>query len=83
MVIEGTVISAETGLSATFQGVEQPYARCVVARLDDPTRHVEARILGPTELPFAIGDTVRLEVLRAVTDRREGVVRFDCRILPQ
>ena len=83
MIIEGSVISAETGLSATFQGVEQPYVRCVVARLDDPQRHAEARILGLRDLPVAIGETIRLEVLRAVTDRREGVVRFDCRILTQ
>ena len=28
-----------------------------------------------------IGGEVRLEVLRAITDRKAGVVRFDCRLL--
>ncbi|HEV2237871.1 MAG TPA: hypothetical protein VGR57_14525 [Ktedonobacterales bacterium] len=80
-MIEGTVLSKETGLRASFEGREQPYVRCVIARLDDPERHAEARVVGLEDLPVEVGGIVRLEVTRVVTDRREGVVRFDCRLL--
>ena len=46
MIIEGTVLTKETGLSAIFEGVEQPYVRCTIARLDQPEVHAEARIVG-------------------------------------
>jgi hypothetical protein len=81
MIIEGTIVSKETGLRASFAGVEQPYVRCTIARLDDPERHAEARIVGIEDLPIPIGGRIRLEVVRVVTDRREGVVRFDCKLL--
>ena len=80
-IIEGTLISKETGLRASFEGTEQPYVRCVISRLDDPVRHAEARVVGLEDIPVEVGGTVRLEVTRVVTDRREGVVRFDCRLL--
>lgn len=80
-MIEGTVLSKEIGLSATFGGVEQPYVRCVIARLDDPARHAEARVVGVSDVPVAIGEQIKLEVTRVVTDRREGVVRFDCKLI--
>ncbi|HKB49079.1 MAG TPA: hypothetical protein VKC57_15345 [Ktedonobacterales bacterium] len=81
MIIEGTILTKETGLSASFAGVEQPYVRCMVARLDNPEVHSEARIVGVSDIPQRIGDVVKLEVTRVVTDRRAGVVRFDCRLL--
>ena len=81
MIIEGTVLSKETGLSASFGGVEQPYERCTIARLDNPDVHAEARVVGLEDLPVPVGGVVKLEVTRVVTDRREGVVRFDCRLL--
>ena len=81
MVIEGTIVTKEEGLSATFAGVEQPYVRCIVARLDHPEVHSEARIVGLERLDTPIGGTVRLEVIRAITDRKAGVVRFDCKLL--
>ena len=81
MIIEGTVLSKETGLRATFEGVEQPYVRCAIARLDQPEVHAEARVVGLEDLPVSIGGTVRLEVVRAITDRKAGVVRFDCKLL--
>ena len=81
MIIEGTVLSKETGLSASFGGVEQPYVRCTIARLDNPVVHAEARVVGLSDLPVPVGGIVKLEVTRVVTDRREGVVRFDCRLL--
>ena len=80
-IIEGTLISKETGLRASFEGTEQPYVRCVISRLDDPERHAEARVVGLEDLLVEVGGIVRLEVTRVVTDRREGVVRFDCRLL--
>lgn len=81
MIIEGTVLTKETGLSAIFEGVEQPYVRCVIARLDQPEVHAEARIVGLEDLPIPIGGAIKLEVVRAITDRRAGVVRFDCKLL--
>ncbi len=81
MIIEGRVLEKETGLSASFEGVEQPYVRCVISRLDAPERHAEARVVGLTDLPVDIGGVVKLEVTRTVTDRRAGVVRFDCKLI--
>ena len=81
MVIEGTIVTKEEGLSATFAGVEQPYVRCTIARLDHPEVHSEARIVGLERLDTPIGGTVRLEVIRTITDRKAGVVRFDCKLL--
>lgn len=81
MVIEGTIVSKETGLSAIFAGVEQPYVRCMVARLENPDVQSEARIVGISDLAIPIGGVVKLEVTRVVTDRKAGVVRFDCKLL--
>ncbi len=80
-MIEGTIVTKEPGLTATFGGVEQPYVRCVIARLDAPERHAEARVVGMADIPFAVGDVIKLAVTRAVTDRQAGVVRFDCTLL--
>ncbi len=81
MIIEGTILEKETGLTASFEGVEQPYVRCVIARLDAPDVHAEARIVGMSDIPAGVGDHVKLEVTRVVTDRKAGVVRFDCRLI--
>lgn len=80
MTIEGTVLSKETGLRASFEGVEQSYVRCTIARVDDPERHAEARVIGIEDLPVPIGGHIKLDVTRVVTDRRAGVVRFDCKL---
>lgn len=80
-IIEGTLVSKQTGLRASFEGMEQPYVRCTIARLDDPERHAEARVVGLDDVPVEIGGHIKLEVTRVVTDRREGVVRFDCKLL--
>ncbi len=82
VIIEGTVVTKEIGLRATFEGVEQPYVRCVVARLDNPERMAEARVIGVEDIPQALGEVVRLDAYRTVTDRAAGVVRFDCHLLP-
>ena len=81
ILIEGTIQTKEPGLRAVFEGKEQPYVRCVVARLDDPQRHAETRIVGLEDIPQQVGDVVRLEAYRVVTDRNAGVVRFDCRLI--
>ena len=81
MIIEGRVLEKETGLSAYFEGMEQPYVRCVISRLDAPERHAEARVVGRADLPVDIGGIVKLEVTRTVTDRKAGVVRFDCKLI--
>ena len=81
MIIEGTIVSKEPGLTAVFAGVEQPYVRCVIARRDNPEVHAEARVVGRDDIPVAVGGVVKLEVTRTITDRRAGVVRFDCRLI--
>ena len=82
MIIEGTILSKQTGLSASFDGREQPYVLCVIARADHPEVQSEARIIGQPDIPQGVGDFVRVQVLRVVTDRHAGVVRFDCTLLP-
>ena len=82
MILQGTIISKETGLRASFEGQEQPYVRCVIARLEHPEVQSEARIIGQADIPQGIGDVVRLEVVRTITDRHAGVVRFDAHLLP-
>jgi len=81
MIIEGRVVSKEPNLSASFEGVERPYVRCTIARLDHPEIHAEARIVGMPDIPVGVGGRVKLEVTRTITDRRAGVVRFDCTLL--
>lgn len=81
MILEGTIISKETGLTASFEGQEQPYVRCVIARIEHPEVQSEARIIGHPDIAQGIGDRVRLEVVRTITDRHAGVVRFDCHLL--
>jgi hypothetical protein len=81
MIIEGRVVSKEPGLSAVFAGVEQPYTRVTIARLDHPEVHSEARIVGQSDIPVGVGGRVKLEVTRTITDRKAGVVRFDAKLL--
>ena len=80
-IIEGTIVTKEPNLTAFFEGMEQPYVRCTIARLDNPQIHAEARIIGQPDIDVSVGGTVRLEVLRTVTDRKAGVVKFDCKLL--
>jgi hypothetical protein len=80
-IIEGTIVSKETGLSASFGGQVQSYVLCVIARLSNPDIQSEVRIIGHEDIPQGIGDVVRVEVTRAITDREAGVVRFDAHLL--
>jgi len=34
-----------------------------------------------TIYPISVGETITLEVIKVVTERRSGVVRFDCRLI--
>ncbi len=82
MILQGTIVSKQTGLTASFEGQEQPYVLCVVARLEHPEVQSEVRIIGHTDIPQGVGDVVKVEVVRTITDRHAGVVRFDGHLLP-
>ena len=71
-----------TSLGARIRAaVEQRLERLNLARIDDPERQAETRIVGHDDIPAQVGDTIRLEAYRVVTDRAAGVVRFDCRLV--
>jgi len=76
MVIEGTVVHKEPGQRLLFEGRERDAVHCTVARLDDPERHAECYVLDQTDLPLSEGDVLKMQVLKPITDRRQGVVRF-------
>jgi len=80
MTRAGTLLEKEPGLKTIFQGEEHPYVRCVIADTVDPERHFECRVLDEEDIPIAIGERITLEVIKVVTERRSGVVRFDCRL---
>lgn len=82
MTRSGTLLEKESGLTTIFQGSEHRYVRCVIADLADPERHFECRVLDEDDLPVAVGEPVTLEVIKVVTERRSGKVRFDCRLVP-
>ncbi|GCE19507.1 hypothetical protein [Dictyobacter kobayashii] len=81
MIREGTLLTKEPGLHTIFQGEEHNYVRCVIADKTDPDRHFECRVLDETDIPIAIGEPIKLEVLKVVTERQSGVVRFDCHLI--
>jgi hypothetical protein len=37
--------------------------------------------LDEEDIPISIGEPIKLEVIKVVTDRRSGVVRFDCHLI--
>ncbi|MDQ6660688.1 MAG: hypothetical protein M3Z24_06950 [Chloroflexota bacterium] len=78
---EGTLLEKEPGLHTIFQGTEHPYVRCVVADITDPKRHFECRVLDETDIPIKVGEPIKLEVIKVVTERSSGVVRFDCHLI--
>jgi hypothetical protein len=81
MIREGTLLEKEAGLKTVFQGQGHSYVRCVIADLADPERHFECRVLDEEDIPIPIGEVIRLEVIKVVTERRSGIVRFDCRLI--
>ena len=80
MTRSGTLLEKEPGLKTIFQGEEHPYVRCIIADTVDPERHFECRVLDEIDIPFAIGELISLEVIKAITERRSGIVRFYCRL---
>jgi hypothetical protein len=81
MIRAGTLLEKEPGLKTIFQGSEHSYVRCVIADPADPQRHFECRVLDEDDIPVAIGEPISLEVIKVITDRRSGIVRFDCRLI--
>ena len=81
MTRSGTLLAKEPGLKTIFQGEEHPYVRCIIADTTDPERHFECRVLDETDIPISIGEPVNLEVIKVVTERRSGIVRFDCHLI--
>ena len=81
MTRSGMLLEKEPGLKTIFQGSEHSYVRCVVSDTVDPERHFECRVLDEEDIPIAVGEPITLEVIKVVTDRRSGVVRFDCRLI--
>jgi hypothetical protein len=81
MTREGTLLEKEPGLKTIFQGTEHSYVRCVIADIDDPERHFECRVLDEEDIPISIGEPITLEVIKVVTERRSGIVRFDCHLI--
>jgi hypothetical protein len=81
MTREGILLEKEPGLKTVFQGEEHSYVRCVLADASDPERHFECRVLDEEDIPNLIGETIKLEVVKVVTERRSGIVRFDCRLV--
>ena len=81
MTRSGTLLEKEPGLQTIFEGSEHPYVRCVIADVTDPERHFECRVLDEQDISIAIGDQITLEVIKVITDRRNGVVRFDCHLV--
>ena len=77
----GILLEKEPGLQTIFQGSEHSYVRCVIADADDPERYFECRVLDEEDVPVAVGESISLEVIKVVTDRRNGVVRFDCHLI--
>ena len=80
MTRAGTLLEKEPGLTTIFQGEEHSYVRCVIADITDPERHFECRVLDEEDILVAVGESITLEVIKVVTDRRSGIVRFDCRL---
>lgn len=81
MIRAGILLEKVPGLTTIFEGSEHSYVRCVLADPTDPERHFECRVLDEVDIPVAVGEPIELEVIKVITDRRSGVVRFDCRLV--
>lgn len=81
MTREGTLLEKETGLKISFQGSEHDYVRCVIADTVDSSRRLNCRVIDETDLPVDIGQLLKLEVIKVITERRTGTVYFDCHLV--
>jgi hypothetical protein len=76
MVIEGTIVHKDAGQRLIFEGHERDAVHCTVVRLDDPARQAECYVLDQSDIAQGEGDILKMVVLKPITDRRQGVVRF-------
>lgn len=81
MTRAGILLEKTPGLTTIFEGSEHSYVRCVIADTTDPERHFECRVLDEVDIPVPIGEIIELEVVKVITDRRNGIVRFDCHLV--
>jgi hypothetical protein len=77
----GILVEKEPGLTVMFEGSEHRYIRCVIADANDPKRHFECRVLDEDNIPISIGESITVEVVKVITERRSGIVRFYCRLV--
>lgn len=77
----GILVEKEPGSPIMFEGSEHRYVRCVIADANDPARRFECRVLDEDDLPVSIGEPVTLEVIKVITERHSGIVRFYCRLV--
>lgn len=81
MTRSGILIEKTPALTGIFQGEEHSYVRCIVADVSDPERRFECRVLDREDIPVEVGQSLALEVIKVVTDRKNSSVRFDCRFV--
>lgn len=77
----GILVEKEPGLTIVFQGSEHRYVRCVIADAGDAERRFECRVLDEDDVPVPVGGPITLEVVKVITERRSGIVRFYCRLV--
>jgi hypothetical protein len=77
----GILVEKEPGLTTAFQGSEHRYVRCVIADAGDAERHFECRVLDEDDVPVSVGEPITLEIVKVITERRSGIVRFYCRLV--
>ena len=77
----GILVEKEPGLTTIFQGSEHRFVRCVIADAGDAQRRFECRVLDEDDVPVSVGEPITLEVVKVITERRSGIVRFYCRLV--
>lgn len=64
-----------------FEGSEHRYVRCVIADANDAERRFECRTLDEDDISISPGEPITVEVVKVITERRSGIVRFYCRLV--
>jgi hypothetical protein len=77
----GILVEKEPGLTVMFEGSEHRYVRCVIADAGDAERRFECRVLDEDDISSSIGEPITVEVVKVITERRSGIVRFYCRLV--
>jgi hypothetical protein len=68
-------------LTTIFQGSEHRFVRCVITDAGDTQRRFECRVLDEDDVPVSVGEPITLEVVKVITERRSGIVRFYFRLV--